>query len=144
MKMLRILSLGLLVVALGCGGGMKPVEGIVKLDGQPLQGATVVFVPDGSKGDILNGFTDASGKFSLLTKGKTGAPAGNYKVVVTKVATSMQPMKPGEDAIKTMAKGPSKDSGAEVPSKYGTADKTPIKVTLPPSESPVKIDLSSK
>src|SRR5687767_15050217 len=50
--LLCALGLGLLVSQPGCGeaagiGGLAPVTGTVTLDGQPLSGAQVVFIPVG-------------------------------------------------------------------------------------------------
>jgi len=151
--MRKLLALGLLfavIVAAGCGG-MAKVEGVVTLDGKPVPGALVIFSPQGGTGDSADGFTDTSGKFTLATKGKAGVKAGTYKVTVSKADTSKEPMKP-EDAMKMMKKaapvpgglGAPVTSKNELPGKYASADKTPLTVTIPPSESPIKIELSSK
>src|SRR5262245_14538073 len=90
-----VIALGGLV---GCGGTSK-VEGVVTLDGKPVEGAVVTFVPTDDKGTTPVGQTDSSGKFTLTTNGKPGAKSGDYKVTVTKVAamTGVDPekMKPG-------------------------------------------------
>lgn len=82
--------LGLLVVVLGCSNAKyAPVEGVVTLDGEPLEDATVTFTPTASGGNEMNqsfGRTDATGKYSLqlMMSGKTGALIGNHKVSVAK------------------------------------------------------------
>ncbi|MDB5308321.1 MAG: hypothetical protein JWO38_2523 [Gemmataceae bacterium] len=81
-------SAGVLAVAAafavaGCGSGLTPVSGVVKLDGAPVEGATVTFVTEDGK-QSATGFTDASGNFTLTTDAKAGARAGHYKVVVVK------------------------------------------------------------
>lgn len=72
----------LLVIA-GCGPKPVPVEGVVKLDGAPVEGATVTFVTADGKLSA-SGLTDASGHFSLSTASGPGAFPGDYKVVVVK------------------------------------------------------------
>ena len=77
--------------AAGCGDdGLErlPVAGKVLVDGQPLRGkaGSVLFKPDASKGnshahEVAGTITDEGG-YELYTKGKKGAPAGWYKVVV--------------------------------------------------------------
>jgi hypothetical protein len=86
----RPLALAALLLAVGCGSGPKliPVEGQVTVGGQPLKTGTVTFHPDTSKGNTAKyphfplGTIDPSGKYSLSTGGKPGAPPGHYKVAV--------------------------------------------------------------
>ncbi|MFM9194216.1 MAG: hypothetical protein ACKOWG_00445 [Planctomycetia bacterium] len=81
-----------LVVA-GCGGPEGPdvqfVEGVVTLDGKPLDGATVTFLPVDKTGISAAGKTDAAGRFRLnATQGKKygkGTVAGDYVVTVQKL-----------------------------------------------------------
>lgn len=75
------------LVAVGCGqSGPKlyPVSGTVTYDGQPLEGASVLFIPQGGRPSM--GMTDGSGKFTIATNGKPGAPQGTYNVTVSKQA----------------------------------------------------------
>jgi hypothetical protein len=70
-----------------------PVTGTVTLDGAPLQGATVVFVPQDSGENQLpvQAFTDETGTFtmiSLFDNGRTEKPGmqpGSYGVEVTQL-----------------------------------------------------------
>jgi len=58
------------VLLAGCGSdGLVPVKGRVLLDGQPLDGAAVLFEPEGG-GVPATGVTDASGGFTLATSGR--------------------------------------------------------------------------
>lgn len=76
----------------GCsdsGPKVNPVEGVVTLDGTPIDGVTVAFSPvDSANGVAAVGKTDASGVFKLTSTqgGKTegGAVAGEYRVTFTK------------------------------------------------------------
>lgn len=69
---------------------LVPVAGQVTLDAEPVTGAKVVFLPEelfGSDGQPLpapSGLTDDSGRFQLQTEGEAGAPAGNYRVLISK------------------------------------------------------------
>lgn len=90
--------LSLLVVAAvaglaGCGGGsdrlaVVPVEGVVRLGGQPLPGATVSFVPESAGKGLLSGTgtSDDAGKFRVSAGSYVGLPAGKYKVAVSHYA----------------------------------------------------------
>ena len=80
------MTLGLLA---GCsasdGVALFPVEGELKLNGQPLAGAQVVFHPQGTSAKIppARARTDAAGHFRLTTfDTDDGAPAGTYAVTV--------------------------------------------------------------
>jgi len=90
------LMLAPLFVVLGCAEPLP--EGLPELHpvtleftqaGAPLAGASVQLVPvDTSNTWVSGGGTDSSGKVSVQTHGKyDGAPAGKYKVCVTKMET---------------------------------------------------------
>jgi hypothetical protein len=69
----------------GCGGRLVKVTGEVTLDGRPLGGAMVLFIPEieGEGTRSASGQTDAKGRFQLTTRAPDdGALPGNYKVVV--------------------------------------------------------------
>jgi hypothetical protein len=157
----------------GCGGSVVKVNGVVKLDGTPVEGATVTFASEDGK-TACAGFTDAAGNFSLSSGDKQGVPAGTYKVVVFK-GPKVEPVgdasPTSKDYLKMMekqgaaeAKGP-KGAGAlampgmrmpapgaggsgglksELPSIYASASTTPITVKVPPDTQPVQIELKSK
>ncbi len=71
----------------GCGGSgvdTIPVTGTVTLDGTPVPGAQLVFVPADGAGQAASGITDDQGKYSLNCSAGQGALAGKYNVIVTK------------------------------------------------------------
>ena len=75
----------LLVVgtAWGCGNDatLAPVEGVVRLDGQPLTTGTINFVPD--EGRTASGKIASDGTFRLSTPGEgDGARIGNNGVSI--------------------------------------------------------------
>jgi hypothetical protein len=89
-----VLAGTVLGLASGCGQGPKlvPVTGTVLYRGQPLAGATVVFVPRGEPSGpalLATGLTDAEGRFSLRTHvgpavTREGAVPGGHRVTVSK------------------------------------------------------------
>jgi len=166
--MRRRASFVVLLVAIlaltGCGGSLSKVNGIVKLDGVPVEGATVTFTSEDGK-SAYAGFTDASGNFTLAAGDKQGVPAGTYKVVVVKNAKTAATgdMTPGStEYLKMMekkgnasivkgpavmmpgAKAPASGGASELPSIYASASTTPISVRVPPETQPVPIELKSK
>jgi hypothetical protein len=104
-----------MVLALaGCGDGKIkrfPVKGSVTVDGQPADGAMVVFCPVNPSPEVEalrpSAKADASGAFALMTfDAGDGAPAGEYKVLVkwpakpTMDARDGRPGAPGPDRLK--------------------------------------------
>lgn len=88
-KILTVLGMGLLI---GCGPSNPPtykVSGVVTLDGKPVPGATIAFVPDAGTGaQPAAGTSDNEGKYSLTTfVSGDGAMKGMYSVTVMKVQT---------------------------------------------------------
>lgn len=76
----------LLVCFTGCGSGLTEVKGKVTWNGNPVDKALVsLFREDEGPLAAVNGLTDSSGEFTLLTNGEPGVPSGKYKVTVTKI-----------------------------------------------------------
>jgi hypothetical protein len=87
------LAAGGLIFLAGCGGSNLPsVTGTVTLDGQALDGAVVLFNPDGPGGQVATGVTDSRGNFKMGTiKQGDGVHPGKYKVTITKTAEAIAP-----------------------------------------------------
>jgi hypothetical protein len=85
--MKRFLSLGILVLALGCGDSLKlhEVTGTLTLEnGKPITQGMIETMSDGSTGAKVNASAQINkdGTFTLETVGKKGAVAGTHKVVL--------------------------------------------------------------
>lgn len=84
------LSLALAIVCIGCSGTGRPptypVAGTVTMKAEPLEGATVVFVPvEGAGREPATAITDEQGRFKLSTYiADDGAQAGEYRIKVSK------------------------------------------------------------
>ena len=131
---------GVLVVAgSGCGGGLAKVRGMVTLDGKPLDGAGLKFIPIGGRGQPANGITSSDGSFHVDTHAADdGAWPGEYKVVVSKyeVDPAMRQIDPSDPkanekmyaaAAKVMAK-PKKHL---VAARYRSPETTPLRWKVP-------------
>ena len=145
---LSLLMLLLVFVALpGCfGGGAEqpdvfPVSGTVRLDGQPIGGVSVAFVPDG---EVAGGggyaVTDEAGNFSMKSNdGRDGVPQGTYRVLFSKwTMPDGNPIPEGEMAM---------DVGAEnrLPEKYNDSASTQMAAEVQAGENaPLEFDLQSK
>lgn len=89
MRVQSVLGLAL-VVALGCGGPkFAPVSGKVTLNGKPMGGATVSFLPRAPKGSLEAGpssvgKTNGQGEYTLeAASGDKGALVGTHRVSVS-------------------------------------------------------------
>ena len=153
MSFSRLLSvccvLGLL---LGCtGNAMLPVQGTVMLDGQPLEGAAIGFIP-AEGGRPATGKTDAQGHFTLASfTANDGLPPGSYKVTVTKVEVgrAAQAAPSSRDAEEAGGESTAMgriDQGVKflTPVKYSSPLTTDLVVEVGPGMEPVKLDLRSK
>lgn len=78
----------LVAMSPGCGGGPRlvPVAGTVTLDGKPLEGATVSFVPAAGSTVSTSGtdVTGPEGNFQMTFKGRAGLAPGLYTVMISK------------------------------------------------------------
>lgn len=92
-RMIWLAGLGTIVWSLGCsssGPSVQYVEGVVTLNGQPIEGVNVSFSPvDAKEGLGAVGTTDASGEFKLTAipngKSDAGAAEGEYFVTFSKM-----------------------------------------------------------
>lgn len=117
-----------LALVLGCGkdNPMSSVSGKVTVDGKPLSGGSVSFIPDVPPGEegikeaskaatsgLSAGSIGSDGTYKIYTAGKEGAPLGKYKVTVS------PRMAPPPDATEAPP--------LEFDKKYSDAQKTPLR-----------------
>jgi hypothetical protein len=101
----------LVLATVGCGGKdrLVKVEGVVTLDGQPIAGAIVSFLPDEKGGRFAVGTTAQDGSYRLTTYQKDdGALPGDYRVTVTLI-----PDDDDEDNDKAKEKAPIGEKAAD-------------------------------
>jgi hypothetical protein len=81
----------------GCGGGdetrsyrLVPVSGTVTLNGKPLEGADVAFIPDAKNAPSTAGsdVTGPDGNYKIMFRGRAGLAPGKYQVVIKKMIVS--------------------------------------------------------
>jgi hypothetical protein len=153
----------------GCNkSGLHSVKGIVTLDGQPVEGASVQFLLIGGEPRPAIGTTDKNGAFTLTTlKPNDGAAPGEYKVLVIKTevdaaASKTEPFNPKsgkaptKEQVEALKSGeaPKAEGGQGgdkygppkkdlLPKIYGDPNKTPLRATVP-SSGEIKLELNSK
>jgi hypothetical protein len=132
------------LLVLGCFdnsgvGKTVPVKGRVTINDEPLsaESATVLFKPDKSKGNASpfepTGKVEKDGSYSLVTKGKRGAPPGWYRVIVT--ATDSRP-EPAKDP-----KRGHPHPRSLVPAKYGQEKTSNLSIEVVESPAQGSYDL---
>lgn len=118
------------VLSAGCQDGPKlvEVEGVVTLDGEPLEGATVMFQP--TEGRPSAGTTDIEGHYALTyTSEKRGALVGEHAVSITTVTAA------SDDAPRRFVKD-------RVPPRYNTG--STLQVIVEPGRKTHDFTLDTK
>jgi len=92
--LVRSVSFLVLSTLIGCSGSksgsLATVSGVVTHNGNPVEGAKVIFHStvevEGKTQAAYGALTDSSGKYVIATSGKEpGIPPGLYKVTITKL-----------------------------------------------------------
>jgi hypothetical protein len=125
--------LGLLSLCAVCGCGKtytlnNDVEGTLKVDGIPLVGVVIDFVPQGTEAlPVSTGDTDTEGHFKLKCADKDGAVIGKHKVVI-------HPGRPRGPRDPAPAPGTSTPvppkTNPPVPTGYTIATSTPLEMEV--------------
>lgn len=125
----------------GCGGGssngpeLAYVEGKVTMDGEPLNGAKIEFVPKGGEGSPAIGTTDENGHFVMrFSLSKEGATVGEN---VVRIRTA---------GLEEDEQGNERQVPETVPAKYNAnAEENPeMNVTVPAEGKEFNFELSSE
>jgi hypothetical protein len=128
----------LALVLAGCGRRTIPVQGVITLDGVPLAGATVLFMPEGSgAGRPASGYTADDGMFELMTyQPGDGALPGTYRVLIRKSEAAKDRDTAEQNALqrakaKYEEKAQQKSRNSSVPAVYASFDTSPLRCTVP-------------
>src|SRR5439155_4989622 len=136
------------IVLTGCSNSSRPstypVTGTVTLQGKPVAGAAITFVPTGSEGEAASAITDPDGKYALTTwQAGDGARPGEYRVKVSKQEqTTVDPSKmvrnlsiEEEQKIYVEKKKAPPPAKSLVPSKYQDESSSGLSHTVPNGSS---------
>lgn len=84
---------GLLAATLtaGCGGGMVPIEGTIKVDGKVAEKGTLVFFCPVGDTRPAEGMVQEDGSFVMKTMNEVGVMPGEYKVTISNSINSITP-----------------------------------------------------
>jgi hypothetical protein len=119
------------------------VEGIVTMDGIPLDNASVQFVSKTEgQGEAAGGYTDVNGKYTLSSMngdpGK-GALQGDYIVLITKTISIPIP-----GAVHNEGDAPPEESKELVPAVYNNRSKPLLEATVVKGKNKFNFDVKTK
>jgi hypothetical protein len=134
-----------LVPCLLCGCGhsvpLGEVDGIVRLDGQPIGKVMVVFIPEDPHLPQSFGISDEQGRFQLRCNNRgMGAAVGEHRVTLVDAAVAPAPKSTSDDELPQDGDVPP----SRVPPVYTRADKTPLRQTVAPGSQSVTIECVSQ
>lgn len=131
----------------GCGKAPPPpivvADGIVRLDGRPLNNVEVRFIPSIDYGAecVAKGVTDKAGRFTLTCKGQPGACACENRVVIVEAALPSR-LK-GENAQAELARYLQTLGGRPLPQKYANLADNPLVINVTADQQEYPIEMTS-
>ena len=148
----------LLVAALwltGCGRDLLPVEGVVFLDGKPVESGTgLLFCPLDNPGRPATGRVGADGRFTMQTGPREGVMRGRYKVAISNSTNTVeQPVFDGEASpwspefqkyeqrLRDFLAQPARPG--MIPVAYSSMVSTPLEWRVPEDGSEARFEISS-
>jgi hypothetical protein len=150
---------GCLAMVAGCGGNeedrvaLVPVSGTLTLDGKPLEGVIISFLPDASNAKPQTDGGDLSGPggtFEAKYRNRNGLAPGKYTVTVARPGKGEPGDIAGISPVAGVATPPThkgqagKKEKEPPPWPYGDASTTPLKQDVAPGGSTgLKIELKS-
>jgi len=119
------------------------------MNGKPVAGAAVTFVPTAADGEAASAITDSEGKYALTTwKAGDGARPGEYRVKVSKQdVAAVDPSKMvrnvplEEDQKYVESKTPRPPAKSLVPGKYQDESSSGLIHTVPNGSSTFDIEI---
>jgi len=139
-----LLSILLVATILCCSCNPQPplakVSGVVLLDGEPLPGVVVEFLPDPDQkthGPRSSATTDAAGRFKLICDDqREGAVIGFHRVLIQDPRAFPPPRpRPGESFS---------PSAPRIPETYWKATETPLRVEVKPEAEELTLEVTTR
>ena len=135
----------------GCGGAVKGapklyrVSGTVTYKGQPVAGAKVMFMGDGTKAPAV-GVTDDAGRYSLSSLAGSGAVEGKHVVAIMKESEPDPAAKVNmsmEEAAEAAKKPAKTGAGTSlIPAKYQKPETSGLEFVVKPESNTIPIELN--
>lgn len=150
---------GLLLATLclaGCGRDLLPVEGVVLVDGKPVENGTgLLFCPLDKPGRPATGRVGAEGRFTMQSGPRAGVMRGRYKVAISNSTNTVeQPVFDGEaypwspefqkyeQRLREFLAQPARPG--MIPVAYSSMVSTPLEWRVPEDGSEARFEISSR
>ena len=141
-----VLLLFSLLLPCGCGDSARPKDlpslysctVLVIQDGKPLEEARVELHSEGEQKYVPTAYTDASGIAVMQTHGFSGAPAGKYKITVSKNIEDDVVYQIGEEGEQVVA---SYNVYKTVDDQHSSASTTPHEVEVGRKTSRMEVNV---
>ena len=138
-------AVALALLLAGCKAPPPPIveaEGVVLLDGKPLNHVEVRFFPmiDYGAEYTAKGITDKQGRFQLTCMGQPGACACENRVII--VEPDLPPHLRGEKAQAALAKHFQSLGGRPLPPKYANLADSPLVAHVSADQKEYKFELT--
>lgn len=137
------LLVGTVVAIAGCqskstGANLYPVTGVVTYQGNPVDGARVVFAPTGEAAGVQAAAaqTDAQGRY------KIDAAPGEYVVTVTKTKQPEAPAGGGAEYVPPQEGQAPPVPENILPAKYASSTTSPLRFRVEARENTFNIELT--
>lgn len=135
----------LILAAAGCGKGDPShirVSGLVTLNGAPLAGARVAFIPTGdTQGIGAEARTGPEGRYELIDRrGTPGTHPGAYKVTISKRLLPNGAEVPADDQTPPI-ESPARET---LPPNYSDASRTTLQAVVPEQGGTIDFSLKGK
>lgn len=149
---------GLLLATLclaGCARDLLPVEGVVLVDGKPVENGTgLLFCPLDKPGRPATGRVGADGRFTMQSGPREGVMRGRYKVAISNWTNTVeQPVFDGEaypwspefqkyeQRLREFLAQPTRPG--MIPVAYSSMVSTPLEWRVPEDGSEARFEISS-
>jgi hypothetical protein len=149
---------GLLLAALwltGCTRDLLPVEGVVIVDGKPVESGTgLLFCPLDNPGRPATGRVGADGRFTMQTGPREGVMPGRYKVAISNSTNTVEPpvfdgeaypwspeFQRYEQRLQAFLSQPARPG--MIPIAYSNMTSTPLEYRVPEDGSEARFEISS-
>ncbi|MDR2704679.1 MAG: hypothetical protein LBC02_02765 [Planctomycetaceae bacterium] len=113
--------------------GLVPAEGIVKYNGTPISGVTIVFIPIQSTKEsrFATAITEDNGTFKMLTLNGTGVLPGSYCVTFSKKTITGALSMEEQDHLMALGQPiPKSVTTYDIPLKYGIPETSGFKIEI--------------
>lgn len=139
----------------GCTRDLVPVEGVVLVDGKPVESGTgLLFCPLDKPGRPATGRVGANGRFTMHTGPRGGVMRGRYKVAISNSTNTVEPPVFEGDAepwsrefleyeqrLQAFLSQPPRPG--MIPVAYSSMTSTPLEWRVPEDGSEARFDISS-